>query len=121
MTVDRLRKDIREKFGSYTTFATAISVDRYKLQQELLTPTKVEKEVIKKYSDLCNETDSPVLMTGKILRTLKTKIEEYGGFRKFCTESELISEPELYRVMRMDKVTPKMRDVLGFFEIEIGG
>lgn len=132
MTADKLKKRIKEKFGTITAFAEAAGIERYELQKAFMAfySTKPKyRELLLVATDKLTRlrsAGSEQAIPAEKIEALREAIEAYGGAAKLCAEEfGLASKPTVYGILAGKlnggpvKATPTVVKVFKRFEIDI--
>ena len=126
---ESLKKKIKKKFGSYSTFARLAGIDRYDLQANFLTKTRPEPEFMARIESLASSLDfKPKFdtLSPEQLESLREAINEFGGVIKFCSQYgynkttvfHILSDSyEQGRYKNKKLITPLVRRLLVHFKI----
>jgi HD-GYP domain-containing protein (c-di-GMP phosphodiesterase class II) len=112
MTTKKLKKVIKERFGSMTKFAALIKVDRYELQKFFAAAdknyTKERKQRVLELHALALNTpveNTDTELTEEIRTALEARIEELGGVSKFCEDHPEFSKVSVWHILNGTRKT----------------
>ena len=123
MTRNKLKKEIRKKFGTYSRFAQLSGLDYYRLKKDFLDAHKPEKPDLVNIEALLNSTNAPDQFTPELRKSLQEAINEAGGVLVFCSKNEKFIPSTLFAILSGEiqsykRITPTIKQLLDHFEIK---
>lgn len=121
MTKERLKRQIKVKFGSISKFARLSGVDRYDLQK-LFARKDEDRDVVDEiwgiYQTTANKSESTELNQAIILRLSKA-LEKAGGVYRFAKDNPEFAEKSVYQILsgKRKRITPNVSKLLKHFEL----
>jgi len=122
MTVQQVKKRMKDKFGQYSVFARLAGLDRYELQRDFLEAHRVDKSVIKAMAELVEKTGAPKdEISPEKIEELRKALVNAGGVVKFCRENTGFAEQSVFKILagKRKRLTGKVKDLFDHFKIEI--
>lgn len=123
MTRDKLKKEIKKKFGTYSRFAKLAKLDYYLLKKDVLDNPKPERQDLVIIEARLNDTDAPDQFTPELRKSLQEAINEYGGVLLFCMANERFTASTVFAILSGDiesykRITPTIKALLDHFNIK---
>ena len=123
MTREKLKKEIRKKFGTYSRFARLAGLDYYILKKDFLDAHKPEKPDLVNIEALLNSTNAPDEFTDELRSSLQEAVNESGGVLGFCSKNEKFIPSTLFAILSGEinsykRITPNIKQLLDHFEIK---
>jgi hypothetical protein len=121
MTKERLKRQIKVKFGSQSKFARLAGIDRYDLQK-LFARKDEDHDVVQEIWGICQSTantgESTDLNQAVILRLSKA-IKKAGGVYRFAKDNPEFAEKSVYQILsgKRKRITPNVTKLLQHFEL----
>lgn len=119
MTVEKLKAEIKIKFGTMSKFARIVKIDRYELQK-ILKRDKAEE--IKKINSLAKKKKYKPTgkeLTDKQRAALKKAIDKKGGVLQFCRDNPQFSKDSVFQTINGTRklMTDKKKELFEFLNI----
>lgn len=102
MTIDAVKKKIKETFGTYSKFTKLAGIDRYEFQRDFLQAATVSKgdiaEINGLVASLKDQASTPATIRSK-MGGLKKALKEAGGVPAFCRANPDFVPGSVYAVL----------------------
>lgn len=127
MTRERLKREIRKKFGTFTRFCRSAQLDYYEFKREFLDAARVDKADLVIIEARLNDTKGPDEFTDDLRKSLQEAINEYGGVLIFCMANAQFTASTLFAILSDDRsgdnkaynrITPTIKQLLDHFNIK---
>lgn len=123
MTKDRLKKEIKKKFGTYARFARLAKLDYYEFKREFLDAPKVDRADLAVIEARLNDTNGPDEFTTELRDALQARLNEYGGVLMFCMANHGFTASTVFQILAQEKesykrITPTIKRLLDHFNIK---
>jgi predicted transcriptional regulator len=123
MTKDKLKKEIKKKFGTYSRFAKLAGLDYYLLKKDVLDNPKPDLSDLVIIEARLNDTNAPDQFTTELRKSLQESINESGGVLMFCFTNKQFIPSTLFAILSGDiesykRITPTIKQLLDHFEIK---
>lgn len=115
---EKIKRDIKKKFGTISNFAKQNKLDRYGLQKTFAKRNPSELELAPIESALKLRIGKFGVMTPVKFRQLKWAIKKAGGVKKFCLDNPEFSEDTVFKILAKNRkmisgVTEKLLNHFG--------
>lgn len=121
ITKEKVRKEIKVKFGSLSKFAVLAKKDEYTLRKRFARK-EVDQNFLMEINRLCERTaikNTPGEISSEQIVKLDRALKKAGGVITFCREHTEFPEKSVYQILsgRRKRITDKVRDLLDHFKI----
>jgi len=123
MTKEKLKKEIKKKFGTYSRFAKLANIDYYALKKDVLDAHKPERQDLVVIEALMNSTNAPDQFTDELRNSLQDALNDYGGVLIFCMANEKFTASTVFAILSGEiesykRITPTIKQLLDHFNIK---
>lgn len=123
MTKEKLKKEIKKKFGTYSRFARLAKIDYYTLKREFLDAHKVERQDLVVIEAAMNSTNAPDQFTAEFRESLQKALNQSGGILKFCMANAQFTASTVFQILSGEvesykRITPTIKQLLDHFNIK---
>lgn len=123
MTKEKLKKEIKKKFGTYSRFAKLAGLDYYLLKKDVLDNPKPERADLIVIEARLNDTNAPDQFTPELRKSLQEALNESGGVLVFCSKNEKFIPSTIFAILSGEiesykRITPTIQQLLDHFNIK---
>lgn len=101
MKREDIKANIKKKFGTLSKFSRITGYNRYDLQILFAVKNPLPMELAK-VNDLCRKTkavSSDGELTPRLIKSIKSKLDDMGGLRQFCIDNPRFPEVSVYQIV----------------------